>query len=202
MNINLKMLVYQPTNQVVWYFRVPFGMERVVWYLPKLDPELDYKSYYGPEITEFDVFKSYTNYSLIKPDGLGTMSTRAPTDTELKILKLLRARCCAMSTAWNILKYQYENHNILTGPWHDVTDLTVMAEVYQSHYAIDSVAALKLVQFVKQEKSQLANRLCAQKLDAELRLTKAKTIDEINEQFAIINAHNILHTEFDVRTVI
>lgn len=201
MNINLKMLVYQPTNQVVWYFRVPIG-GGVVWYLPKLDYQLDYKSYYGPEITSFDVFKAYNNYSLIKPDGLGTMSVRAPTDHEIEILKLLRARCCAMSMAWNILKYQYENHNLLTGPWHDVTDLNVMSDVYQRHYAIDAAAAMRLVEFIKEEKTQLVNRLSAQKLDAELRLTKAKTIDEINEQFAIINAHNILHTDFDVRTVI
>ena len=200
--IIVKTLVYQPTGHVVWMLTAAAGTESVITYIPNLDNTLDYKVYVGPRPTKFDIRKAFVNYTLIKDDTPGKISTGPLADHHLSAVKLSRAKCFAAQIIRNILKFQDEKHNTTTGPWAiDGLDLNIIAGPIKRYYNLNDVDAKKFAKFKQQEINLISSKINAAKLDAELRIMQAKSIEELLERFELIKAYSMINPEFNLRAL-
>lgn len=179
--LSLRMLVSHSTNHVVWVRQDPGPRQFVPRRIPNVEKNLDY-IVFQKRVTpkEFNWYKEFVNYRLVKPHGLPTLEFEDLPEEYREETKLARAKCYAMSAVIDAVSITKERQDLIYNPLTDLDDEAII-NVYQRTLNLDYDSAKILVEFKKEELRFSEQTLKINELEAELMISNAKTVDEVRE---------------------
>jgi hypothetical protein len=179
--LSLRMLVSHSTNHVVWVRQEPAPRQFVPRRIPNVEKNLDYVVFQkrlSPR--EFNWYKEFINYRLVKPHGLPTLEFEDIPEEYRAETKLARAKCYAMSAVIDAVSITRERQDLIYNPLTDLDNESII-NVYQRTLNLDYASAKILAEFKKEELRFSEQTLKANELEAEILITNAKTVEELVE---------------------
>jgi hypothetical protein len=179
--LSLRMLVSHSTNHVVWVRQDPGPRQFVPRRIPNVEKNLDYivfQKRFTPK--EFNWYKEFINYRLVKPHGLPTLEFEDLPEEYREETRLARAKCYAMSAVIDAVSITKERQDLIYNPLTDLDNESII-NVYQRNLDLDYSSAKILAEFKKEELRFSEQTLRANELEAEILITNAKTVEELVE---------------------
>jgi hypothetical protein len=179
--LSLRMLVSHSTNHVVWVRQDPGPRQFVPRRIPNVEKNLDYivfQKRFTPK--EFNWYKEFINYRLVKPHGLPTLEFEDLPEEYREETRLARAKCYAMSAVIDAVSITKERQDLIYNPLTDLDNESII-NVYQRNLDLDYSSAKILADFKKEELRFSEQTLRANELEAEILITNAKTVEELVE---------------------
>lgn len=179
--LSLRMLVSHSTNHVVWVRQDPGPRQFVPRRIPNVEKNLDYivfQKRFTPK--EFNWYKEFVNYRLVKPHGLPTLEFEDLPEEYREETKLARAKCYAMSAVIDAVSITKERQDLIYNPLTDLDNESII-NVYQRNLDLDYSSAKILAEFKKEELRFSEQTLRANELEAEILISNATTVEELVE---------------------
>lgn len=179
--LSLRMLVSHSTNHVVWVRQEPGPRQYIPRRIPNVEKNLDYivfQKRFTPK--EFNWYKEFVNYRLVKPHGLPTLEFEDLPEEYREETRLARAKCYAMSAVIDAVSITKERQDLIYNPLTDLDNESII-NVYQQTLDLDYASAKTLAEFKKEELRFSEQTLKANELEAEILISNAKTVEELNE---------------------
>jgi hypothetical protein len=179
--LSLRMLVSHSTNHVVWVRQDPGPRQFVPRRIPNVEKNLDYivfQKRFTPK--EFNWYKEFINYRLVKPHGLPTLEFEDLPEEYREETRLARAKCYAMSAVIDAVSITKERQDLIYNPLTDLDNESII-NVYQRNLDLDYSSAKILAEFKKEELRFSEQTLRANELEAEILISNAKTVEELVE---------------------
>ena len=185
----IRMLVFNPTQHVVWVCQEPYPVQNIIRRIPTCVGDVDFKLYHGPspahEIPS-GWYREFLTYNLVKPDGTETLSL-APVPTEyVTPIRLVRAKCYALVGLWNLIKGQTEKLDVHNNPLvSEHVTIEEAAVIYADTFNIPNEQALVLVQFKKDELMNRLKKLKLIELEIETKIANCTTEEQVIEYYKL-----------------
>lgn len=179
--LSLRMLVSHSTNHVVWVRQEPGPRQYIPRRIPNVEKNLDYivfQKRFTPK--EFNWYKEFVNYRLVKPHGLPTLEFEDLPEEYREETRLARAKCYAMSAVIDAVSITKERQDLIYNPLTDLDNESII-NVYQQTLDLDYASAKTLAEFKKEELRFSEQTLKANELEAEILISNAKTVEELIE---------------------
>jgi hypothetical protein len=179
--LSLRMLVSHSTNHVVWVRQDPGPRQFVPRRIPNVEKNLDYivfQKRFTPK--EFNWYKEFINYRLVKPHGLPTLEFEDLPEEYREETRLARAKCYAMSAVIDAVSITKERQDLIYNPLTDLDNESII-NVYQRNLDLDYASAKILAEFKKEELRFSEQTLRANELEAEILISNATTVEELVE---------------------
>jgi len=182
-NTYIRMLVFNPTQHVVWVSQEAYPPQNILRRIPITIPDLDFKIYHGPRPT-IEWYTEFLKYNLVKPDGIENLDT-APVPTEfVDRVRLLRAQAYALNAVWRTTAGQIEKLDLVDNPLlSEFVDDADFIDVYKKIYKINDTSAKKLLAFKKDELHSRIRNLKLVELEAEVQIPELATVQQVDEYY-------------------
>jgi len=181
----IRMLVFNPTQHVIWVSKEAYPPQNILRRIPSSIPDLDFKIYHGPTPSVGEGwYNEFLKFNLVKPDGIENLDT-APMPTEfVDRIRLLRAQCYALYNVWRTTAGQIEKMDMHENPLLDshLSDKDI-AEIYQQVYNISHESAKKLLIFKKDELNFRIRNLKLVEFEAETKIPELTTVQEVDDYY-------------------
>lgn len=184
-NTYIRMLVFNPTQHVIWVSQEAYPPQNILRRIPTAIPDLDFKIYHGarPEVGE-GWYTEFLKFNLVKPDGIENLDT-GPVPTEfIERVRLLRAQCYSLYNVWRTTAGQIEKMDLHENPLLDThLDDNDMASIYQQVYNISYDSAIKLLKFKRDELNFRIKNLKLVEFEAETKIPELTEVQEVDNYY-------------------